>query len=86
MTVQVLCFFQPGCMGCAEQEPINAEVGRMLKIPIAEIDVIKNPDYIRKYSLKATPTLIILRDDEEKERFEGVVHVEQLESALRKYL
>ena len=86
MSLRVLCFFQPGCMGCMEQEPINAEVSRALKVPIEEIDAIKNPGYISQYSLKATPTILVLVDGVVKERFEGVVHAEQLEPVLKKYL
>ncbi len=86
MALQVLCFFQPGCMGCMEQEPINAEVGKHLGIRIEEIDAVKNPDYISRFQLKVTPTIIALKDGSLKERFEGVVHAEQLESALKKYL
>jgi len=73
-------------MGCREQEPINAEVGRALKIAIEEIDATRNPEYIREYTLKVTPTIIVLQDGVEKERFEGVVHREQLEPVLKKYL
>ena len=86
MTVRVLCFFQPGCMGCMEQEPINAEVSKALKVTIEEIDAIKNPEYISRFQLKATPTLIIEKDGIAQERFEGVVHAEQLEAVLKKYL
>jgi thioredoxin 1 len=86
MTLRVLCFFQPGCMGCMEQEPINAEVGRALHLPIEEIDAVKNPQYIKEYHLAATPTILVIRDGVEKERFEGVVHAEQLEAVLKKYL
>ena len=86
MALRVLCFFQPGCMGCMEQAPINAEVAKNLHVTIEEIDAIKNPSFIKAYHLKATPTIIILADGNEKERFEGVVHVEQLETALKKYL
>jgi len=86
MALRVLCFFQPGCMGCMEQAPINAEVTKNLGISIEEIDAVKNPEYIRDFQLKATPTIIILVDGNVKERFEGVVHVEQLDSALKKYL
>jgi thioredoxin 1 len=86
MTLMVLCFFQPGCMGCMEQEPINAEIGRALKITIEEIDAVKNPHYIDDYQLKATPTILIIVDGVVKERFEGVVHAEQLETVLKKYL
>jgi thioredoxin 1 len=35
--------------------------------------------------LRVTPTTIILKDGEVKERFEGIVHEEQLEDALKKY-
>jgi len=86
MALRVLCFFQPGCMGCMEQEPINREVGKRLGIRIEEIDATKNPAYIKEYQLKATPTLLILVEGVVKERFEGVVHPEQLEEALKKYL
>jgi thioredoxin 1 len=86
MALRVLCFFQPGCMGGMEQEPINAEVGKKLGIRIEEIDATKNPAYIKEYQLKATPTIIILVDGVVKERFEGVVHPEQLEVTLKKYL
>jgi thioredoxin 1 len=86
MALRVLCFYQPGCMGCMEQAPINAEVGKALNVPIEEIDAVKNPQYIREYQLKATPTLLVLRDGTVAERFEGVVHSEQLEAVLKKYL
>ena len=86
MAVRVICFSQPGCMGCMEQTPINLEVGKMLKLEIEEIDAVTNPQYIQEFNLKVTPTILILRDGEVKERFEGVVQREQLESTLKKYL
>jgi len=86
MALQVLCFFQPGCMGCMEQEPINAEVSRALHITIEEIDATKHPDYVRKHNLKATPTILVIKDGKTVDRFEGVVHAEQLEAALKKNL
>jgi len=86
MTLRVLCFFQPGCMGCMEQEPINAGVSKSLQIPIEEIDAMKNRQYISEFQLKATPTILVLNDGKTVERFEGVVQAEQLEAALKKYL
>jgi thioredoxin-like negative regulator of GroEL len=73
-------------MGCMEQAPINAEMAKKLGVTIEEIDAIKNPKYIGDFQLKATPTILVLVDGVEKERFEGVAHVEQLESTLKKYL
>jgi thioredoxin 1 len=73
-------------MGCMEQTPINSEVGKALNVEIEEIDAVKNPQYIKEYQLKVTPTIIVEKDGEVKERLEGVVHREQLEITLKKYL
>jgi len=86
MEVRVICFHQPGCMGCMEQTPINREVEKKLNITIEEIDAIKNPESIKEFGLKVTPTIVILKDGNLLERFEGVVHTEQLMGALKKYL
>jgi thioredoxin 1 len=73
-------------MGCMEQTPINKEVSELLTIPIEEIDAVSNPAYIREYQLNVTPTIIVIQDGVVKERMEGVVHREQLEMTLKKYL
>ncbi len=86
MAVSVICFSQPGCMGCMEQSPINSEVAKALGLKIEEIDATKEPGYVSQYSLKVTPTIVILVDGVVRERFEGVIHREQLESAIKKYL
>ena len=86
MAVRVLCFFQPGCMGCMEQEPINREVEKALGLKIEEIDAVQNPHYIKEYQLKVTPTIILLQEGIVRERFEGVVHPEQLQETFKKYL
>ena len=86
MVVRVICFYQPGCMGCMEQTPINREVEKNLAVRIEEIDAVKHPQMIKQYGLKVTPTIVILDNDVVKERLEGVVHAEQLEATLKKYL
>jgi thioredoxin 1 len=86
MAVRVICFDQEGCMGCEEQAPINQEVSKALSIEIEEIDAVKNPEYIKQFGLRVTPTIIILDGDDVKERYEGVVHREELEEAIKKYL
>jgi thioredoxin 1 len=73
-------------MGCMEQTPINSEVGKSLNTTIEEIDAIKNPQYIKEFLLKVTPTIVILKEGTLLERFEGVVHAEQLTAAIKKYL
>jgi thioredoxin len=86
MAVRILCFYQPGCMGCMEQEPINREVEKVLSLRIEEIDVVEKPQYIKDYQLKVTPTIVLVQDGIVRERFEGVVHREQLMDTFRKYL
>jgi thioredoxin 1 len=86
MAVRVICFYQPGCMGCMEQTPINREVEKNLSVSIEEIDAVKQPQLIKKYGLKVTPTIVILDNDVVTDRFEGVVHAEQLEATLKKYM
>ena len=86
MALRVLCFFQPGCMGCMEQEPINAEVSRTLNVSIEEIDAVKNPQYIKEYAAEGDTDDPGDLKDEKRERFEGVVHAEPFEAALKKYL
>jgi len=86
MGIAVLCFVQEGCMGCSEQAPINREVEKDLHVSIEEVDVVKNPRFVGRYGLRVTPTTIILRNGEERRRFEGLVHREELEEAVRKYL
>ena len=73
-------------MGCMEQTPINIEVAKALNFIIEEIDAIKNPQYIKEFLLKVTPTIVILKEGILQERFEGVVHAEQLTAAIKKYL
>jgi thioredoxin 1 len=86
MSFRILCFHQEGCMGCEEQKPINREVSADLGVEIEEIDAVKNPKYIEQYHLRVTPTILILEDEDVKERFEGVIHREELEDAIKKYL
>ncbi|HSQ93192.1 MAG TPA: thioredoxin family protein [Methanoregula sp.] len=86
MAVRILCFYQPGCMGCMEQEPINREVEKVLGIKIEGIDAVEKPQYVKDYQLKVTPTIILLQDGIVRERFEGVVYQEQLLETFKKYL
>lgn len=86
MAVRIICFYQPGCMGCMEQEPINREVEKVLGVIIEEIDAVANPQYIKDYQLKVTPTIILIQDGTVRERIEGLAHREQLLDTFKKYL
>ena len=51
MALRVISFYQPGCTGCREQVPINAEVGKLLGIKVEEIDVTENPGSVKEFHL-----------------------------------
>jgi len=84
--LQVLSFFQEGCMACMEQEPITREVTTAHALPLENINPTKEKQYIDQYNLRVTPTILILKDGSVVERFEGVVHREQLEEAILRHL
>lgn len=84
--LRVIAFVQNGCMACEEQEPINREVESALGIRIERIDPLRERDYIGKYDLRVTPTILIIRDGTVTGRFEGVVQREQLAEAIRNFL
>jgi len=86
MPVRILCYYQEGCMGCMEQEPINRQVEDELGVTIEEMNAIEHPDDIATYGLKVTPTILIIVDGAIRERFEGFMHRETLEDAIKKYL
>jgi len=84
MPVRILCYDQEGCMGCIEQEPINRQVEDELGVTIEEKDALEHPDDIAAYGLKVTPTILVIVDGAVRERFEGVMHRETLENAIKK--
>ncbi len=86
MAMRVISFYQEGCMGCEEQTPILHEVEQDLGIEIEEIDAVKNPEYIKEYNLRVTPTTLIIEGSEVRERMVGLVHREDLEAAIRRHL
>ena len=86
MAVRVISFYQEGCMGCEEQVPILKEVEKVLGIDIEEIDAVKNPQYIKQYNLRVTPTILVVEGDDIKERMEGLTHREDLEAAIKRHM
>jgi glutaredoxin len=86
MGVQIYLFSQEGCPGCKEQKSFLEEISIRLHIPVNEFDITKRPEYVRKYHLTITPTLLILVNGQEKMRFERIVSRGDLEKTLERYL
>ena len=86
MSVEMLCFHQDGCSGCDEQKAINQKIEEKLGISIKDIDAVQTEGAINKYALKVTPTILIMVDNTERERFEGITPGNILEETLKKYV
>lgn len=72
-------------MACHEQEPILTEVERNTHLTAERINPLRERSAIREFQLTVTPTILIMNNGTEVKRFEGLVHREQLEEAIRSY-
>lgn len=59
--VSLVYCFSPQCRPC---RPMSLEVDRLMEqgAPIHKLDVQAHPDLAREYGIRATPTLIVIRD------------------------
>lgn len=77
-------FWAPWCGPCRMQTPILEKLAAdpEIKAKIAKINTDENSDIAQKFSISSIPTLIIMKNGKESERFVGV----QTESALKNKL
>ncbi|KYP16391.1 thioredoxin [Flavihumibacter sp. CACIAM 22H1] len=77
-------FFAEWCGPCKMMTPILKEVkGKMGdSVTIVKVDVDKNPDAARQFSVQGVPTLIVFQKGQVKWRQSGVVQARQLEQVL----
>lgn len=82
--VVLVDFWAPWCGPCKMQTPILEKVAAELgdKAVIAKVNVDENPELAAKYGIRSIPTLILLKDSENKQQFVGLQQQAALVSAI----
>ena len=81
-------FWAPWCGPCQTQGPIIKRVAVAMsgKAKVGKCNVDEAPKSTERFGIRSIPSLIILKDNQEVERFVGVQRETDLISALKKHL
>jgi len=66
---KILYFSAPWCGPCQMFGPVMEQIGQI--VPVEKINVDDNPTLAATYNVRSVPTTIILRDNQEVQRFVG---------------
>jgi thioredoxin 1 len=82
--VVLVDFWAPWCGPCKMQAPILEKVAGQVgdKAVIAKVNVDESPELAAKYGIRSIPTLILLKDGENKQQFVGLQQEAALVSAI----
>jgi len=82
--VVLVDFWAPWCGPCKMQTPILEKVAAELgdKAVIAKVNVDESPELAAKYGIRSIPTLILLKDGENKQQFVGLQQQAALVAAI----
>jgi thioredoxin len=78
-------FYATWCGPCQMMAPILEQVNNVLKgrLQVVKIDTDKYPQLASQYQIYALPTLVLFKNGQPVERFEGVVAADQLVQQLQ---
>lgn len=77
-------FWATWCGPCRQIAPLIDELAGQYEgsVKIGKVNVDENPDVAQRYGINAIPTLLLFKDGEIVERFQGVPPRSRLEAAL----
>ena len=86
--VILIDFWAPWCSPCLMQGPIIEKVAVAMfgKAKVGKCNVDDAPQTSERFGIRSIPSLIILKDNQEVERFIGVQRETDLIAALNKHL
>lgn len=81
--VQLLDFSAGYCGPCQQMVPILQRMQRA-SFPVRQIDITEEPDLTRQFKVDRIPTLVLLVEGKEIQRFVGLTSEEELRRAMNK--
>lgn len=78
----LLEFSSENCPPCRAMQPIVSELIAR-GVPVRQVDVQSEPQIVRRYQIRSTPTYVVLRNGREVTRLVGAQSVSQLRAALQ---
>ncbi len=84
--ITLLEFFADWCGACKAQDPILTELERDIgnKVDIVRVSLSKNEDMFNEFKIEATPTILLIKNDNILKRYVGVTSKKELESEINK--
>lgn len=86
--VVLIDFWAPWCGACHMQGPIIEKVADAMagKAKVGKCNVDKAPKSAQRFGIRSIPTIVILKNGKEVERFVGVQQEAELVNALKKHI
>ena len=84
----LLSFRAAWCGSCHIMEPVIRDVQQQFntELKIISLDYDQSPEAIRRYHIRETPTMILLKNGKEKDRIAGTIPRITLKERLQQHL